>query len=141
MTIFSNVAERLQAIMILEARKIYSEKVIQFSCRPENFRRMSTADAAAVVKGMCGDTMEIYLKIASNRISDASFFTDGCGATLACGSIVTMLAKEERLEETLAISSSGLIDELGGLPRESIHCAILAVSTLYRAIADYLMKP
>ena len=52
---------------------------------PPNMRRMNDADGTAGMKGICGDSMEMYLVISKDTIADASFFTDGCSASRACG--------------------------------------------------------
>ena len=120
--------------------KVYSEKTLLYAQNPVNMGRMNDPTGAAWIKGICGDTIEIYLIIKDNRIIDTSFFTDGCGVTVACGSVITELAKNKTIESALSISPKSVIDSLENLPRENIHCAILAVSTLHKAIADYLLK-
>ena len=66
--------------------------------------------------------------------------TDGCGVTLACGSALTELVRGKSIQDALKIAPHGLMDDLGGLPKDGIHCAILSVGTLHKAIADYLLK-
>jgi nitrogen fixation NifU-like protein len=122
----------------MEAR--YSKKTIEYANNPLNMGRMNDPSGSAWIKGLCGDTMEIYLIIKEKRISEATFFTDGCGVTIACGSVVTESVKNKTIDEVLSIAPGDIIDHLGGLPSEHIHCAILAVSTLHKAIADYLLK-
>ena len=133
-------AQGLQESILEDAKKRYSEKVILLWQNPKNLRRMNDPDGAAVIKGPCGDTIEIYLLIERDNIYDASFFTDGCGPTIACGSMVTELIKGKSIGDTLKLSPASIIDALCGLPGENIHCAILAVSTLHKAIADYLLR-
>jgi nitrogen fixation NifU-like protein len=84
--------------------------------------------------------MEMYLYIEDDIILEARFHTDGCGATLACGSLVTALAQGKSVAEALEISPGQIIAELKDLPKENRHCAILAVSTLHKAIADYMLR-
>ena len=120
--------------------KNYSKKTIEYANKPLNTGRMNDPSGAAWIKGLCGDIMEIYLIIKNNKIIEAKFFTNGCGATLACGSAVTELAKNKTIDKVLSISPKKIINHLEGLPIENIHCAILAVSTLHKAIADYLLK-
>ena len=68
------------------------------------------------------------------------FYTDGCEFTLACGSVLTELVGGKTIQEALKISPHDVINALDGLPRDGIHCAILSVNTLHKAIADYLFK-
>jgi len=105
------------------------------------FGRMNDPTAAAIVKGLCGDQMEIYLTIIDGVIQDAKYYTEGCIHTRVCGSSVARRASGKRVEQALGINPKELIDAGECLPEEGRHCAILAVSTLYRAIADYFLKP
>ncbi len=105
------------------------------------FGRMNSPTASALVKGACGDEMEFYLVIEQRRITDVRFFTQGCPATLACGETAARMARGKTIEEALRISAQQVRDTLQDLSEDHSHCAILAVSTLYKAIADYLLMP
>ena len=130
----------LQDYLDSEMEKFYSKKTIHYFKNPVNFGRMDNPHGKAILKGGCGDTMEIYLKIQEEVIRKIRFYSDGCGVTLACGSAITDLVKEKSLQDALKISPDCLIKWLDGLPRDGIHCAILSVCTLHLAIADYLLK-
>ena len=106
----------------------------------DHYGRMNDPDASAFVKGICGDEMEFYLVIKDRIIQEARFYTDGCEYTRACGGVVAGLAESKSVEDALGISPRQVVDTLKDLPEEHRHCSILAVSTLYRAIADYLLK-
>jgi nitrogen fixation NifU-like protein len=129
------LVEELTRQIAEEERALYSARVIEHSHNPRNFRRLKPAKLSAVVRGWCGDTMEMYLRPDRNGlVSEAAFMTDGCGPTVACGSMLTSLVSGKPLQQALRITSRELIDALGGLPEESIHCAELAVATLRAAI-------
>lgn len=136
----NDVFDIIQTEINKEMEKIYSKICIEYANNPLNLGRMNDPSTAAWIKGSCGDTMEIYLVIENKKITHASFFTDGCGATLACGSAITLLIKGKTIDQTLSISPQHIIDHLQGLPGENLHCAILAVSTLHKAIAEYLLR-
>jgi nitrogen fixation NifU-like protein len=97
-------------------------------------------DGYGKINGICGDTMEICVRISNDTITDASFLTDGCMSSQLCGSAATFLAKGERLIDALDISAADIIHLLKYFEGVEVHCAILSVSTLYRAIAEYLLK-
>ena len=137
---FDHLVNKLQKCVIRDAGKIYSEQVIKQFTHPQNVGRMNDPDGAAAIKGPCGDTVEIYLIIKNDEITESLFFTDGCAATIACGSITTQLVKGKTINEVLKISPADIIEELGELPGENLHCAILTVSTLHKAVADYLLR-
>jgi len=135
---FDIVAEEIQRAILEEAKRIYSARVLQLFQHPKNMGVVKNANGFGIFKGICGDTMKIYLKISKNRVREAKFQTDGCAATIACGSAVTEMARGKSVKKLLDISPSGLLKELDGLPESHLHCAILAVDTLHCAVANYL---
>ncbi|MBI9099297.1 MAG: iron-sulfur cluster assembly scaffold protein [Spirochaetaceae bacterium] len=106
----------------------------------KNFGRMNDPSASAWIKGLCGDTMEMYLVIENNVIKEARFYTDGCISTCACGSLTAELVMGRNYYKALSISPNDIIESLKNLPEQNHHCAILAVSTLYKAIANYMLQ-
>lgn len=101
--------------------------------------RMNDSTASATLTGPCGDTMEMYLLIRDEKIQEVKYHTDGCGNTHSCGYAVARRAQGRSVTDALSISAGELIRSGECEPAEGRHCAILAVSTLYRAIADYLL--
>ncbi len=130
--------EKLEDLIKAEMRKYYSEVTIDHAMNPRNVGDMKDADGFAMVTGPCGDTMEIWLKIRGNTIVRATFLTDGCGTTIASGSMVTEMARSKNVCEAQKIGQQDVLDALGGLPEESKHCALLASDTLKEAINNYL---
>lgn len=137
---FDKFIEEIQKEIIEEEKVIYSEKVIEEANNPKNVGRMSNPDAFGILDGSCGDTIEIYMKVKNDEIIDISFMTDGCGATIACGSVLTSMVKGKNINEAMEISRDDLINVLGGLPKENLHCAALAVGSLKKAILNYRKK-
>lgn len=105
------------------------------------FGRMNDPTSAATICGPCGDEMEFYLVINDDVVTDVRYYTRGCGNTRSCGAAVSRRAKGQSITEALSISAGELITSGDCKPEDGRHCAILAVSTLYRAIADYLLQP
>ena len=103
------------------------------------FGRMNDPTASATLTGPCGDTMEVYLLIRDEKIDAVKYHTDGCGNPRSCGHAVARRAEGRCVTDALSISAGELIRSGDCQPEEGRHCAILAVSTLYRAIADYLL--
>ena len=130
--------EQLQELVINEMRENYSEIVVDYVMNPRNVGNMDNASGFARITGPCGDTMEIWLKVRDATITESTFMTDGCGTTIAAGSIVTELAKGKTVIQAQKISQQDVLSALGGLPEESQHCALLAANTLREAITDYL---
>ena len=134
---FSELDE-IEALVMADARKVYSETVIDHAMNPRNLGTMQNADGFAKLTGPCGDTMQIWLKIQNNLVDKVSFMTDGCGTSVASGSMVTELTKGKTLYIANKINQQYILDALGGLPKESEHCALLAANTLQAAIRDYI---
>ena len=134
----SSELDDLQAMVMADARQIYSETVIDHAMNPRNLGEMADNDGFARVTGPCGDTMEMWLKVTDGMIIQATFYTDGCGTSIASGSMVTEMAKGKSIIEAQKISQQNVLDALGGLPDESEHCALLAANTLKAAIRDYI---
>ena len=131
--------EKYEELIKAEMKKVYSETVVEHSMNPRNVGDIEDAGGFAKVIGPCGDTMEIWLKVNSDTISDASFMTDGCGTTIAAGSMVTEMAKGRTVFHAQKITRQDVLNALGGLPEESQHCALLAANTLKEAVKDYLI--
>ena len=135
MSDFDRFIEELQKQISERERALYSEQVIAHARNPRNLGRLEQADRSAVLTGWCGDTMEFYLRVGpGGEIQEVMFMTDGCGPTVACGSMLSSMVKGMSLEEALSVSAQELITALNGLPQESAHCAELAVKTLQQAI-------
>lgn len=105
----------------------------------EFFGRMNDPTASASVRGPCGDEMEFYLVVTDDGIEDVRYYTDGCGNTRSCGRAVARRAKGRTVTEALSISAGELIRSGECEPESGRHCAILAVTTFYRALASYLL--
>jgi nitrogen fixation NifU-like protein len=133
------VADEIQKAILDDARRIYSEKVIDHFLHPRNVGDIKDAGGFARVMGPCGDTMYIYLRIDGQSISDAKFMTDGCGTTIVCGSVVTDMVRGKEIKEASKIRHTHVLEVLGGLPDADVHCSVLAVDTLRAAIKNYVL--
>jgi nitrogen fixation NifU-like protein len=121
--------------------RTYGATMIDHLTNPRNFRRLEGADGAAAHTGPCGETMEMFVRVSDGIIAECAFQTDGCGSTLVCGSVATEMAAGKDLVEALgAVSAETILEILGGLPEENVHCARLAAETLRLALADYLRR-
>lgn len=130
--------DEFEELMLGEQRRNYSAKTIDHAMNPRNLGVMENADVYATITGSCGDTMEIWLKIDGSTILSSSFMTDGCGTSIASGSMVTELVIGKDIREAMAISQQDVLDALDGLPEESRHCALLASNTLKAALREYI---
>ena len=130
--------KKLQDEIIEDARKYYAEEVIERWLNPRNVGAIENAQGYGKQNGACGDVMEIWLRVLNDTIQEARFMTEGCGPTLACGSMVTEMVAGKLVLDAFRIDGEVVKKSLGGLPQEHEHCAQLAADTLHEALRDYL---
>ena len=119
----------------------YSKKVMDHFMNPKNVGIIENPDGYGKVGNpVCGDLMEIFIKIKDDIIEDIKFKTFGCGSAIATSSMVTELAKGKNIDEALKITRNDVADELDGLPPQKMHCSNLAADALQEAIKDYKKK-
>jgi nitrogen fixation NifU-like protein len=120
---------------------VYSEKVMEHFRNPRNTGEIENPDGVGHVGNpVCGDIMELYIKVNNNIITEAKFKTFGCGAAIATSSMVTEMVKGKSIEDALKVTNSEVAEALGGLPAVKMHCSVLAEEALQSAIADYQQK-
>jgi nitrogen fixation protein NifU and related proteins len=119
----------------------YSEKVMDHFRNPRNVGEIENPDGVGNVGNpVCGDIMELQIKVEDGIIMEARFKTFGCGAAIATSSMVTELIKNKTINEASKISNRAVAEALGGLPPIKMHCSVLAEKALAKAIEDYRKK-
>jgi len=120
---------------------MYSDTVIEHFSNPRNVGTMENPDGYAKVGSpVCGDMMELYIRVEDGRIADIKFRTFGCAAAIASSSIATEMIKGLTVAEAAELTDERVVAALGGLPEAKIHCSVLAASALYAALEDYYGK-
>ena len=120
---------------------MYNEKVMQAFQNPKNVGEIENASGVGTVgNASCGDIMQISLKIENDIIVDAKFKTFGCAAAIATSSTATDMIIGMTVEEALKITNKKVVECLGGLPSQKIHCSVLAEEAIKKAIEDYQSK-
>lgn len=121
--------------------QLYSEKVMEHFLNPRNVGVIENPDGyARVGNPVCGDVMEMFIKVKDGRIEDIKFRTLGCGAAIATSSMATELVKGKTLKEALKLTRQAVADALDGLPPNKMHCSNLAAEAIHKAVEDYLKK-
>jgi len=119
----------------------YNEKVMQHFMNPHNVGEIKDADGVGEVGNpVCGDMMTFYIKVKDEKLEDVKFKTFGCGAAIAVSSMVSDIAKGKSLSEALKITNKDVANELGGLPKNKMHCSNLGADALHAAVKDYMHK-
>ena len=117
---------------------MYTDKVMDHFQNPRNVGVLKDADGVGKVGNpVCGDMMTFYVKVKDDRLEDVKFQTFGCGAAIAVSSIVSEMAKGMTLEEAMKLTNDRVAEELGGLPKNKLHCSNLGADALHAAIEDY----
>ena len=120
---------------------MYSELVMEHFTNPSNVGVIEDADGVGKVGNpMCGDVMEMFIKVKDDHIEDVKFRTFGCGAAIATSSIATEMIKGKSLDEAVNLSNKAVADALGGLPAQKMHCSNLAADAVRAAVDDYWSK-
>ena len=120
---------------------MYNEKVMDVFKNPKNVGEIENADGVGLVGNeSCGDIMQIFLKIENNIIVDAKFKTFGCAAAIATSSTATEMITGMTVDAALELTNKKVVEALGGLPAQKLHCSVLAEEAIKKAIEDYRSK-
>jgi len=119
----------------------YSDKVMDHFRNPRNVGVIDDADGVGKEGNpMCGDIMELFIKVKDDTIVDVRFRTFGCGAAIATSSMATELIKGKTIDEALEITNRAIAEALDGLPPIKMHCSVLAADALRATLADYYTR-
>lgn len=117
----------------------YSEKTLDHFRNPRNVGVLEGDDVAVgrVGNPVCGDLMEMYVRIKDERIEEIKFQTFGCGSAVATSSMITELVIGKTLDDALEVTRGDVADALDGLPPVKMHCSNLAADALHDAIKNW----
>ena len=120
---------------------LYNDTVMEHFLNPKNVGEIENPDGTGIYGSpVCGDMMQIQIKVKDDVITDAKFKTFGCGSAIASSSMATSMIIGKTVDEALEITNKMIIDELGGLPPVKVHCSVLADRAIKNAIYDYPQK-
>jgi len=133
-------ADRLQDEINQEVAETYGKEVYERWRNPRFIGPMESPTGHGCITGSCGDTMQIFLCLEDGVVAGASYVTDGCGCSSVCASVACEVALKKKAEALSDVTGETILDVLGGLPEDNIHCAFLAAETLQAALVA-CMKP
>lgn len=123
------------------AASMYNDTVMEHFMNPHNVGELENADGVGTYGSpVCGDMMQISIKVEDDKITDAKFKTFGCGSAIASSSVATDMIIGMTVDEALELTNKQIINELGGLPAVKVHCSVLADHAIKSAIYDYAQK-
>ncbi len=137
---FNAIVDGIQEKIFLETKEIYGAKGLERWQNPQFNGKLDAADAHGRITGKCGDTMEIFLCFDNNRVTKASYMTDGCFSSKLCGSFAAELAIGKKPEELFDLTGEDVLQAIGTFPENEIHCAYLAVKTMQEAVNAYMVN-
>ena len=128
-------------ILVSDCDSMWSKHVgmnfLRLARKHQNIGSLENPSGKGKAVGLCGDSVEVFLQIKGDSISDIKVSPRGCVYTWFCASVMSELVKGENLDDALYVEPDEIAAALGGLPEDRMHCARLAVYTLEEAIADY----
>ena len=122
---------------------IYHEMIVDYSRNPVNYGEIENHDVTFHDSNpLCGDSIDIDMKIDDNKVTDIKFHGKGCAICMACSSVLTEITKGKSLEDVRNIEKNDVLSELGleHLQAVRIKCALLSLKVLKSALYTYIGK-
>lgn len=116
------------------------DRFLSYMHNPRNVGEMAVPDGRAVLTGQCGDTIGVHVAIRDNVLEKVMVQPQGCVYTTVCAGAMSVLARGLTLDQAVGLEPQDVVEELGGLPEDHLHCARLALNTLGEAIIDYYAR-
>lgn len=119
----------------------YSALVLEHFEHPRNAGELANPDGEATrANPVCGDRMHVMIRVLDGRISDVRWQTRGCPPAIATSSFASEMVAGWTLAQVDGLTREAIAEAIGGLPRDKVHCSVLAADALKAAVADYRSK-
>ena len=119
----------------------YSKELMKHFKKPKFVKNVENSNGIGEVGNVaCGDIMHLEIKVKDNKIEDIGFKTFGCAAAIASSDVVCELAQGKTIEEAEKIKKDDIVEKLKGMPQIKVHCSVLGIEALKKAIDDYKKK-
>ncbi len=116
----------------------YTKKTLDNFLKPKNIGKIDKADGYGKIGNMvCGDQLDFFIKVEKGKIKDVKFLSFGCASNIATASVLTDRVKGMTIAAAKNYTWKQIVDELGGLPQQKVHCSVMAIEGLHKAILDY----
>ncbi len=119
----------------------YTKETLNHFLKPKNIGEIKNPDASAEIGNMvCGDQLSFSMKVEKGRIKDIKFLSFGCASNIATASVMTEAVKGLTIAQAKKFNWQKIVAKLGGLPKQKIHCSIMAMEGLKALITEYEKK-
>lgn len=118
----------------------FGEKGLRIWRDADKRQRLASPDVVGTVKGSCGDTISIAMRINGETIVQTDFDTDGCASSQIAGATAAALACNKTLDQAVDIADKDIIEEVGGFPAADRHCAYLAAAAVREAVHRWMIQ-
>jgi nitrogen fixation NifU-like protein len=136
----SKIIKEMEAVLRKKAEEIYSERVVDYGTNPKNYGIIDNPDGYAKESDECCQDMEMFLRVRHGKIDEAKFIAKGCMFTVAACNAAAEMSKGKTIPECFKINQSSILEHLGGLPADHIHCVLVAALIFQRALRNYIVK-
>lgn len=121
---------------------MYTEKLLKRFASPKNVGQIKGANGIGKVgNAVCGDIMKVFIKVDDDGIiTDAKSKTFGCAAAIACSDVAMDLIKGKSVDDALKVTNQDVLEQIGEVPAQKVHCSVLAQEAIEEAVKDYRKK-
>jgi nitrogen fixation NifU-like protein len=136
----SKIIKEMEAILRKKAEEIYSERVVDYGTNPKNYGIIDNPDGYAKESDECGKEVEMFLRVRHGKVDEAKFIGKGCMFTVAACNAAADMSEGKTIPECFKINQSSILEHLGSLPADHIHCVLFAALIFQRALRNYIVK-
>lgn len=121
---------------------LYRQIILEHYKNPKNKGKMLVPDITIQDENpLCGDKLEIHLKIKENKLQDISFEGKGCALSIATASILTDEIKGKNLEDIKKLTREDIYAMLGiDVNPGRNKCVMLSLTTIKKGIFEFESK-
>jgi nitrogen fixation NifU-like protein len=119
---------------------IYREIILDHYRNPRNKGRISDADVSFHDSNpLCGDEIDIHLKVEDNVVKDIKFEGRGCAISQASASMLTEMVMNKPLTSVKELGKDDILENIGlvNLGPARIKCALLSLKVLKMGMIEY----
>jgi nitrogen fixation NifU-like protein len=117
----------------------YNETIVEHFENPRNCGSMDDPDGIGLVGDPDrGDFLQVFIKVNGTIVTDVKYLTRGCPVCIAAASIMTELAIGRDLDQAMMIEGEDIINALGGIPGNKVHCANRGAKGIQEAVISHV---